>query len=192
VREQIMQRFLAGLNFSIKSIVLHHQYFDMTGLLHQAHEAELQLTDDAKFAPCSTVNIGHFTPQTAPTMEPTHNPTAGLLGNVSSKSDSMVSSAKRPAQPATSAAGSSNSTARNRDTNCHTCGGRDHVNRDCPNKKVMLINDETAEYETSDDADPESDSWEEQEDGSLDAYATHLPTIVCSPRVLSVTPSSEH
>jgi hypothetical protein len=42
-----------------------------------------------------------------------------------------------------------------------------------------------------DDADPESDCWEEHEDGSLDAYATHLSTIVCSPKVLSVTPSSE-
>jgi hypothetical protein len=45
----------------------------------------------------------------------------------------------------------------------------------------MLINEETAEYETGDDADPESDCWQEDEDGSLDAYATHLPTIVCSP-----------
>jgi hypothetical protein len=55
----------------------------------------------------------------------------------------------------------------------------------------MLINEETDEYETSDDADPESDCWEEHEDGSLDACVTHLPTIVCSPKVLRVTPSSK-
>jgi hypothetical protein len=73
------------------------------------------LTDDAKFAPCSTENRGHFTPWKAPSVEATHNPTARLCGNVSSKSDSMVSSAKKPVQPATSAAGSSNSTAQNRD-----------------------------------------------------------------------------
>jgi hypothetical protein len=39
--EQTMQRFIAGLNYNIKRIVRHHQYFDMTNLLHQAREAEL-------------------------------------------------------------------------------------------------------------------------------------------------------
>jgi hypothetical protein len=153
-------------------------------------EAELQLDDDAKFAPHSLVNRGHFTPWTAPTMEPTHNPAAGLHGNASSKSDLMVLNAKKPSQPAASAAVSSNSMPRNRDMNCHTCGGRGHIKKDCPNRKVMLINEETAEYETRDDADPELDCLQDDEDGSLNAYATHLPTIVCSPKVLSVTPSS--
>jgi hypothetical protein len=150
----------------------------MTDLLHQAHEAELQLVDDAKFAPCSSTNRGHFTPRTAPSVESTHNPMARFRGNSSSKSDLMVSNAKKPSQPAASAAGSSNSTPRNRDMNCHTCGGWGHFKKDCPNRKVMLIDEETAEYETRDDADPESDCWQEDEDGSLDAYATHLPTIV--------------
>jgi hypothetical protein len=39
--EQTMQYFLVGLNYNIKRIVRHHQYFDTTDLLHQAHEAEL-------------------------------------------------------------------------------------------------------------------------------------------------------
>jgi hypothetical protein len=155
--EQTMQRFLASLNYNIKRIVRHHQYFDMTDLLHQAREAELQLVDDAKFAPRSSTNRGHFTPRTTPSVEPTHNPMAGFCGNASSKSDLMVSNAKKPSQPAPSAAGSSNSTPRNRDMNCHTCGGRGHFKKDCPNRKVMLINEETAEYETGDDANPESD-----------------------------------
>jgi hypothetical protein len=185
-----MQRFPASLNYNIKCIVRHHQYFDMTDLLHLAREAELQLVDDAKFAPHSSANRGHFTLWTTPTVELTHNPTAGFCGNASSKSDLMVSNAKKPSQPAASAAGSSNSTPRNRDMNCHTCGGRGHFKKDCANRKVMLINEGTAEYETGDDANPESDYWHDDEDGSLDAYATHLPTIVCSPKVLSVTPSS--
>jgi hypothetical protein len=148
----------------------------------------LQLVDDAKFAPRSSTNRGHFTPWTTPSVEPTHNTTAGFCGNSSSKSDLMVSNAKKSSQPAASVAGSSNSTPRNRDMNCHTCGGRGHFKKDCPNRKVMLINEETAKYETRDDADPESDCWQEDENGSLDAYATHLPTIVCSPKVLSVSP----
>jgi hypothetical protein len=149
----------------------------------------LQLVDDAKFAPRSSMNRGRFTPQTAPSVEPTHNPMAGFCGNSSSKLDLMVSNGKKPSQPAASVAGSPNSMPRNRDMNCHTCGGRGHFKKDCPNRNVMLINEETAEYETRDYADLESDCWQEDEDGSLDAYATHLPTIVCSPKVLSVTPS---
>jgi hypothetical protein len=188
--KQTMQHFLAGLDYNIKRIVWHHQYFDMTYLLHQAREAELQLVDDAKFAPRSSANRSHFTLWTAHSVEPTHKATAGFCGNASSKSDLMVSNAKKPSQPSASAAGSSNSTTRNRDMNCHTCGGRGHFKKDCPNRKVMMINEETAEYETEDDADLESDCWQDDEDGSLDAYATHLPTIVCSPKVLSVTPSS--
>ena len=49
--EQTMQRFLSGLSFNIKRIVRHHQYGDVQDLLHQAREAELQLAEDAKYAP---------------------------------------------------------------------------------------------------------------------------------------------
>ncbi|KAK1605351.1 hypothetical protein QYE76_029024 [Lolium multiflorum] len=43
--------------------------------------------------------------------------------------------------------------ARNRDMLCHTCGGKGHFKRDCPNRKVMIINEDN-EYETGDDVDP--------------------------------------
>ena len=86
------------------------------------------------------------------------------------------------------------STARNRDMNCHTCGGKGHFKRDCPNKKVMLINEEN-EYETEYDDDPEGDVLDDEgysSDGAIDAYATHYLSIVCSEKVLQVTPSSEN
>ena len=98
------------------------------------------------------------------------------------------------AQPAASAAGSSISTARNRDMNCHTCGGKGHFKRDCPNKKVMIVNEDN-EHETGDDADPNSEALDDDgysSDGALDAYATHYPTTVCSQKVLNVTPCSEN
>jgi hypothetical protein len=117
------------------------------------------LVDDAKFARHSSANRGHFTPWTAPGVDLTHNPTAGFHGNASSKSDLMVLNAKKSSQPAASAVGSSNSTTRNRDMSCHTCGGQGHFKNGCSNRKVMLINEETTEYETGDDADPESDCW---------------------------------
>lgn len=72
----------------------------------------------------------------------------------------MISNAKKPAQPAASAAGSTNSTTRNKDMSCHTCGGRGHFKRGYPNKMVMLVNEDTTEYETGDDDDPDSEIWE--------------------------------
>jgi hypothetical protein len=51
----------------------------------------------------------------------------------------------------------------------------------------MLINEETEEYETGDDADPNSD---EEDDDMLYGDASPLPTIVCSPKVLGVSPDS--
>jgi hypothetical protein len=184
--EQTMQRFLACLTYNIRCIVRHHHYFDMTDLLHQAREAELTLAEDAKFGPRSIARRGCFPPRTDPSV-PTSSGTSGFHGNASSKPDSVISNAKKTSQPAASGTGSSNSTARNRDMNCHTCGGKGHFRRDCPNKKVMLINEETEEYETGDDADPNSD---EEDDDMLYGDASSLPTIVCSPKVLSVSPDS--
>ena len=53
----------------------------------------------------------------------------------------------------------------------------------------MLINEETREYESGDEADPNSEILEEVEDGVQYADAARLPSIVCTPRALSVTPS---
>src|SRR3989337_794713 len=106
--EQTMQRFLSGLNYNIKRIVRLHQYYDMTDLLHQAREAELQVAKDAKFTSRTTASRGRFTPRTAPSVESTPSSTSGFRGNASSKSDSVISNAKKPTQPAASAAGSTN------------------------------------------------------------------------------------
>ncbi|XP_014751732.1 uncharacterized protein LOC106865663 [Brachypodium distachyon] len=186
--EQTMQRFLSGLTYNIKRIVRHHQYCDMTELLHHAREAKLQLAEDAKFAA-----RGRFTPRPSGGPPPP-SPSSGVHGTSSRKPESAVTNAKKLAQPAASAVGSSMSTARNRDMNCHTCGGKGHFKHDCPNKKVMLVN-EDLEYETGDDTDPESEPLEDEDaydEGAVDAYATHFPTIVCSQRVLNVTPSPEN
>jgi hypothetical protein len=127
--EQTMQHFLSCLTYKIRRIVWHHQYFDMTDLLHQAHEAELTLAEDAKFGPRFTASKGRFSPRTDPSV-PTSSVTSGFRGNASSKPNSIISYAKRTSQPAASGTGSSNSIARYGDMNCHTCGGNGHFKRD--------------------------------------------------------------
>jgi hypothetical protein len=81
-----------------------------------------------------------------------------------------------------SGSGSTTSTAWNRDMACHTCGGKGHFKRDCQNAKVMLLNQETNEYETGDDADP----FDGEDDDPNDAFycdPSNNPTLVYSQRV---------
>ena len=140
----------------------HHQYGDVQDLLHQACEAELQLAEDAKYAPHSSYGRGGSSSRTTPSVVPS-SPVTSVRGAASSKLASVVPNAKPSPQPAASVAGSSNSIARTRNMNCHTCGGRGHFKHECPNKKVMLINEETGEYESGDEADPYSELVEEDE-----------------------------
>ncbi|KAK1664854.1 hypothetical protein QYE76_053013 [Lolium multiflorum] len=88
-----------------------------------------------------------------------------------------------------SGTGSSMSTARNRDMLCHTCGGKGHFKKDCPNRKVMIINEDN-EYETGDDADPDAPEDDDYDSDSFDAYPSEAQTIVVSQRVLNVQPSA--
>ena len=132
--EQTMHRFLLGLSFNIKRIVRHHQYGDVQDLLHQAREAELQLAEDAKFAPHSSYGRGSFTQRTTPSAVPSSSG-PNFRGATPSKSVSVATPVKPAPQPAASGTGSSSSIARTRDMNCNTCGGKGHFKRDCSNKK---------------------------------------------------------
>ncbi|KAK1648749.1 hypothetical protein QYE76_066554 [Lolium multiflorum] len=81
------------------------------------------------------------------------------------------------------------STARNRDMVCHTCGGKGHFKRDCPNRKVMIINEDN-EYETGDDVDPNAPDDDDYDTDGEDAYPSDARTIVVSQRSLNVLPSA--
>ncbi|KAK1618297.1 hypothetical protein QYE76_023814 [Lolium multiflorum] len=79
--------------------------------------------------------------------------------------------------------------ARNRDMLCHTCGGKGHFKRDCPNRKVMIINEDN-EYETGDDVDPNAPDDDDYDTDGEDAYPSDARTIVVSQRALNVLPSA--
>src|SRR4051812_49420523 len=185
--EQTMQRFLHGLKF--KSIVRHHAYYNMNDLLHLAREAESQLAEEAqmksRYAPSS-----RFSPRTP--SAPMDSASASNRSSTSySKQASNGSMANKPVAPAASA-GSNMSTARNKEVTCHACGNPGHFKRDCPNRKVMFVNEETGEYETGDDEDPDAydDEGYNSEQG-MDAFPSRAPTIVVSQRALTVQPHVE-
>ncbi|KAK1681410.1 hypothetical protein QYE76_042258 [Lolium multiflorum] len=183
--EMTLQRFLNGLKFNIKGIVRHHKYATMNELLHHAREAESQLAEEAQQRGRAT-GAGRYTPRPPPSTAPSTRPTD--VPSSSSKPVSNVSNTKKPV-PAASGTGSSMSTARNRDMLCHTCGGKGHFKKDCPNRKVMIINEDN-EYETGDDADPDAPEDDDYDSDSFDAYPSEAQTIVVSQRVLNVQPSA--
>ncbi|KAK1608007.1 hypothetical protein QYE76_031680 [Lolium multiflorum] len=149
--EMTMHRFIHGLKYNIKGIVRHHRYNTMNELLHHAREAESQLAEEAQITGHAT-GAGRFTSRVSSSTAPVPSLCPASFPTSSSKPVSNVSNTKK-SEPAASGSGSSMSTARNRDMACHTCGGKDHFKRDCPNRKVMIINEDD-EYETGDGADP--------------------------------------
>ncbi|KAK1680543.1 hypothetical protein QYE76_041391 [Lolium multiflorum] len=184
--EMTMQRFLNGLKYDVKGIVRHYTYTNMNQLLHHAREAESQLAEEAKVKGRAT-GAGRFTPR-APSTAPAPSTRSAPYSTPPSKPVSNVSNAKK-SESAASTSGSSMSTARNRDMLCHTCGGKGHFKRDCPNRKVMIINEDN-EYETGDDVDPNAPDDDDYDTDGEDAYPSDARTIVVSQRALNVLPSA--
>ncbi|KAK1616639.1 hypothetical protein QYE76_022156 [Lolium multiflorum] len=124
----------------------------------------------------------------APSTAPAPSTRSAPYSTPPSKPVSNVSNAKK-SESATSTSGSNMSTARNRDMLCHTCGGKGHFKRDCPNRKVMFINEDN-EYETGDDVDPNAPDDDDYDTDGEDAYPSDARTIVVSQRALNVLPSA--
>ncbi|KAK1653101.1 hypothetical protein QYE76_070906 [Lolium multiflorum] len=184
--EMTMQRFLNGLKYDVKGIVRHYTYTNMNQLLHHAREAESQLAEEAKVKGRAT-GAGRFTPR-APSTAPAPSTRSAPYSTPPSKPVSNVSNAKK-SESAASTSGSSMSTTRNRDMLCHTCGGKGHFKRDCPNRKIMFINEDN-EYETGDDVDPNAPDDDDYDTDGEDAYPSDARTIVVSQRALNVLPSA--
>ncbi|KAK1687221.1 hypothetical protein QYE76_048069 [Lolium multiflorum] len=182
-----MQRFLNGLKYDIEGIVHHYSYTNMNQLLHHAREAESQLAEEAKVKGRAT-GAGRFTPRAPSSTAPAPSTRSAPYSTPPSKPVSNVSNAKK-SESAASTSGSSMSTARNRDMLCHTCGGKGHFKRDCPNRKVMIINEDN-EYETGDDVDPNAPEDDDYDTDGEDAYPSDARTIDVSQRALNVLPSA--
>ncbi|KAK1677012.1 hypothetical protein QYE76_037860 [Lolium multiflorum] len=123
--EMTMNRFLNGLKYDIKGIVRYYSYTTMNELLHHAREAESQLADEAKVKGRAT-GARRYTPRAPPSTVTAPSTHPAPYSTPSSKPFSNVSNTKKSESTA-STSGSSMSTARNRDMNCHTCGGKGHL-----------------------------------------------------------------
>ncbi|KAK1615951.1 hypothetical protein QYE76_021468 [Lolium multiflorum] len=181
--EMTMQRFLNGLKYDVKGIVRYYTYTNMNQLLHHAREAESQLAEEAKVKGRATGG-GRFTPR-APSTAPAPSTRSAPYSTPPSKPVSNVSNAKK-SESAASTSGSSMSIRLR--MLCHTCGGKGHFKRDCPNRKVMIINEDN-EYETGDDVDPNAPDDDDYDTDGEDAYPS-ARTIVVSQRALNVLPSA--
>jgi hypothetical protein len=159
----------------------------MNQLLHHAREVEAQLADEAQIKG-RAMGAVRYMPRAPPSTVPAPSSRPAPFPTSSSKPVSNVFNTKKP-EPAASTSGSSMSTARNRDMNCHTCGGNGHFKRDCPNRKVMIINDHD-EFETGDDADPYTPEDDDYDSDGLDPFLSEARTIVVSQRALNVQPSA--
>ncbi|KAK1660713.1 hypothetical protein QYE76_048872 [Lolium multiflorum] len=131
---------------------------------------------------------GRFTPRAPPSTALAPSTRSAPSSTPPSKPVSNVSNTKK-SESAASTSGSSVSTARNRDMACHTCGGKGYFRRDCPNRKVMIINEDN-EYETGDDVDPNAPEDDDYDTDGEDAYPSDARTIVVSQRALNVLPSA--
>jgi hypothetical protein len=138
--EQTMQLFLFGLTYQIHSIFRHHPYNDMAHWLHQACEAAASVAEEAKSSR-PTATRSRFSSWASSAGQPTvgtrdSSSVGGSKAPTGAKSGAPA--AKSVAQPTMSGSGSTTSNAQNRDMACHTCGGKGHFKRDCPNELGYL------------------------------------------------------
>ncbi|KAK1609881.1 hypothetical protein QYE76_033554 [Lolium multiflorum] len=127
-------------------------------------------------------------PRAPPSTAPVPSTCSAQFPTSSCKPVSNVSNTKK-SEPAASTSGSSMYTVRNRDMACHTCGGKGHFKRDCPNRKVMFINEDN-EHETGDDVDPYAPEDDDYDSDGVDAYPSQARTIIVPQCALNVLPSA--
>ncbi len=157
--ESAMARFLGGLNREIQDILAYKDYANVTRLFHLACKAEREV-QGRRASARSNVSAGKSTPwhqrtttsMTGRTPAPTPSPSRPAPPPSSSdkprasSTNSATKSAQKPAGSASSVA----STGRTRDVLCYRCKGYGHVQRDCPNQRVLVVKDDGGYSSASD------------------------------------------
>ena len=136
--EQTMARFLNGLNYPIKKITELLQYSNLVELVHQATKAERQVLADISYNKTKTFFASKAS-SSSPQVAPTNSKVPPKPPSAANKPPNA--SFKVPPPPSASAQASSSKIT------CFKCGGKGHKSFECPNTKVMVMN-EDGEYES--------------------------------------------
>ena len=164
--EQNIARFMAGLHRNIQRIVEFQPYRHLIDLAHQATKAERQLQQDAKSRKSLSFGTRNFTGGsksiTKFAVEPSmvKSSSGGSQSNFQgtfSGKNTVVPSSKPTASNTTSVG----STSKSSGIQCFKCGGCGHVSRECPNNRVIIVND-SGEFEST----SEEEAEEEHVDGA--------------------------
>jgi hypothetical protein len=157
--EPAIARFVGGLNREIRDILQYKEYTKITECFHFACKAEREV--QGRYASArSNINAGRSASwQRTTTSSGRVHPPSGRSALSPPSSDktrvaptnSAMKSAPKPAVSTSSVA----STGRTRDLQCHRCKGIGHVQRDCPNKRVMVVTND-GEYSSASDYDEDT------------------------------------
>lgn len=166
-KAQTIARFMAGLHRNIQRIVEFQPYQSLIDLVHQATKAERQLQQDAKSTkPLSygartmtrgSKSISRFTAASSATKGSTGGLRSNIQGNSSGKNGAAPNTSYKPAASTSTSIGS---IAKSSGIQCFKCGGRGHVIKECPNNRVILVNDD-GEYTSASEEEAEAGNVED-------------------------------
>jgi hypothetical protein len=153
--EQTIARFMAGLHRNIQRIVEFQLYRHLIDLVHQATKAKRQLQQDGKsgkslpFGPRTTSGGSKPISKFAAASPVAKSSFGGSRSNVQSVfSGKNTTAPSMNSKPATSTSTSVGSIAKSREIQCFKCGGHGHIIKECPNSRVIIVND-SGEYESA-------------------------------------------
>ena len=170
-REATMARFLVVLNWEIQNVVELQHYVEFEDMMHMAIKIENQVkrrgSSNTRFAPSPSSSTWKSNQWGKEEKPPNAKPKTKLKQEGTSqgyqgKPDSF--------------------TTRNRDIMCFKCQGKSHMASQCPNKKVMVMQD-NGEIETNNESG--CDSMSSLEDADDEEYAVQGELMVAR-RALSV------
>jgi hypothetical protein len=153
--EQTIVRFMAELHRNIRRIVEFQPYHHLIDLVHQATKAERQLQQDGKsgkslpFGTRTTSGGSKPISKFVATSSVAKSSFGGSCSNVQGVfSGKNTAAPSLNSKPATSTSTSVRSTAKSREIQCFKCGGRGYIIKECPNNRVIIVND-SGEHESA-------------------------------------------
>jgi len=163
--EQTIARFKAGLHRNIQHIVEFQPYRHLIELVHPTTKADRQLQQDAKSSNSlyfgtrnfsrGSKSITKFAAEPSMVKGSSAGSRSNFQGTFSGK-NTVVPSSKPVASNTTSVG----STSKSSEIQCFKCGGRGHVSRECPNNRVIIVND-SGEFESASEEEAEEEHVDE-------------------------------